>query len=205
MGYPKHLLSDDEQVLLDLHQHWIYLLPAILWTVLVLAASITGIVFTVAMGPLPPAIIGAVAVIGILLIAGIPFLRWKTTQFVLTTDRVISREGILSRKARDIPLHRINDVTFTQSFLERLIGSGNLTIESAGEHGMSRFTFIKRPEHVQNEIYKAMENYEKKPAAGEAPADDIPTQIKKLAELRDSGILTEQEFNEKKKDLLERM
>ncbi|MDQ7826499.1 MAG: PH domain-containing protein [Candidatus Eremiobacteraeota bacterium] len=204
MPYPKDLLSDDERVILDLRPHWISVIPALLW-----AAGIAGLAAAslmmggIAIPPLAIAIV-VIALIAIFLLAGIPLLRWHHTQFVLTSERLITREGVLARKAREIPLNRINDVTFTQSFLERLVGSGNLTIESAGEQGINRLVFIRQPEQVQHEIYKAMEHVEKSAGTGEAP-EDIPTQIEKLAALRDKGIVTPEEFEKKKKELLERM
>ncbi len=85
------------------------------------------------------------------------YLRWATTHFVLTTDRLIFRSGVLSKLSREIPLERVNDVTFSQSLWERLIGAGDLFIESAGERGQSVFQDIPKPEAVQVEIYRQME------------------------------------------------
>src|SRR5215213_3549282 len=84
-------------------------------------------------------------------------LRWATTHFVLTTERLIFRSGVVAKFGREIPLERINDVTFSQSLFERMIGAGDLLLESAGEHGQSRFSNIRDPEAVQLEIYRQME------------------------------------------------
>jgi len=210
MEYPRNLLSDDETILLDLRPHLLSLLPALAWALLIIAVVITSCLFSAVFGALlfPPVIIAisVAAVIALVFLSVIPFLRWSNTQFVLTSERVISREGILAKSALEIPLHRINDVGFKQTIFERMLGTGNLTIESAGEHGMNRFLFIRRPEKVQNEIYKAMEACEKRIRGGvSAPADDIPAQIEKLASLRDKGIVTAEEFDRKKKELLDRM
>src|SRR5215217_2663496 len=84
-------------------------------------------------------------------------LRWATTHLVLTTERLIFRSGVVAKFGREIPLERISDVTFSQSLFERLIGAGDLLLESAGEHGQSRFSNIRDPEAVQLEIYRQME------------------------------------------------
>src|SRR4029450_10437970 len=93
----------------------------------------------------------AVGVIGVLVllvtVAG-RVLRWSTTHFVLTTERLIFRSGLVAKFGREIPLERINDVTFSQSLFERLIGAGDLLVESAGEHGQSSFSNIRDPADV---------------------------------------------------------
>jgi uncharacterized membrane protein YdbT with pleckstrin-like domain len=204
MTYPPRLLSDDERIILDLRPHWISLFPAVAWLAAIIAVVVLSMVFGAAfLAPFYIPII--IAIIAAFIITGIPFLRWSTTQFLLTNERLITREGILAKKSREIPLNRINDITFTQSLMERLVSSGNLSIESAGEQGMNRFVFIKRPEHVQNEIYKAMEASEKSLKSGMSTVQDIPEQIDKLAALRDRGIVTPEEFERKKKELLDRM
>jgi len=205
MEYPKGHLSDDEKILLDLRPHLLSLLPAAAWALVVVAVVVASCLLGALM--FPPVIIAVsiAALAAFIILSVIPFLKWSNTQFILTSERVISREGILAKSALEIPLHRINDVGFKQSVFERLVGSGNLTIESAGEHGMNRFVFIRHPEKVQNTIYKAMDACEKSMRGSAEPPDDIPGQIEKLAALRDKGIVTAEEFERKKKDLLDRM
>ena len=147
------------------------------------------------------------------------FLAWTTTNFVLTTDRLISRDGILSRSGTEIPLERINTVFFSQSIFERIIRSGDLVIESAGEMGSSRFTDIRRPLDVQSEIYNQMEANENRKfdrvgqtlanqnlsSQGASRGESIPDQIRQLDELRQGGALTNAEFEAKKAELLRRL
>ena len=102
---------------------------------------------------------------------------------------------------------------FNQSLLGRLIGAGDLGIESAGEHGGQTFEDIRKPRHVQQAIYQAMETDENNRinrmgaavAGGAAAGSSIPDQIEKLDQLRRQGVLTDAEFNEKKQNLLDRM
>src|SRR5439155_20084773 len=87
-----------------------------------------------------------------------PWLKWRTTHYVFTNERVIMREGVFAREGRDIPLNRVNDVSFQHSFFERLLGAGTLTIESAGERGQVVLTDIPRVEKVQSNLYELVED-----------------------------------------------
>jgi uncharacterized membrane protein YdbT with pleckstrin-like domain len=86
-----------------------------------------------------------------------PWLRWINTNYVVTTHRVVLRDGVLSRSGRDIPLSRINDVTFEHTFVERLLRSGTLLVESAGERGQVTLADVPRVENVQHTIYRLVE------------------------------------------------
>lgn len=198
-----------EEVVLDLRPHWWFfakqllaLLGAIGLGIVFLAFGVTGI---------------ANFVPGVLLLLAVAWFAksyavWATTNFIITTDRIVSRKGVLSRTGIEIPLERVNTVFFSQSLFERIIRSGDLVIESAGEMGSSKFTDIRRPLDVQNEIYTQMEANENRkfdrvgqnlgPAA---VAASIPDQIEKLDQLRHSGALTDEEFETKKAELLKRL
>ena len=89
--------------------------------------------------------------------SAVTYLKWVTTNFVITTDRLIYRHGVLSKHGIEIPLERVNTVFFSQSILERMVGSGDLVIESAGEMGRQNFSNVRKPSAVQNEIHKQME------------------------------------------------
>jgi uncharacterized membrane protein YdbT with pleckstrin-like domain len=101
-----------------------------------------------------------VLVVGLALLAFYtvrPFLKWVTTHFVVTDRRVLVRTGILARSGRDIPLSRINDITFSHTFLERLLGCGTLVVESAGERGQVTLADVPHVERVQRELYDLVE------------------------------------------------
>src|SRR3954465_11108098 len=99
----------------------------------------------------------AVVVLGCLGWFGVRYMKWSSTNFVVTTDRVIPRVGVLSKHGIEIPLDRINTVFFHQSVFEQLIGAGDLGIEPAGERGRETFEDVRKPAIVQNEIYRQME------------------------------------------------
>ena len=114
---------------------------------------------------------------------------------------------MLAKHGREIPLERVNDIGFHQTFFERIIGAGSLVIESAGELGQEPFTTIPHPAAVQNEIYRQMELAQHRSADRMAGKRDlsIPEQLEKLDELRQRGIINDAEFQAKKAQLLERM
>jgi hypothetical protein len=82
------------------------------------------------------------------------FIAWVTSYFVVTSDRVIHREGWIAKRSMEIPLEAINDVRFHQGVFERIIGAGDLIISSASEFGREVFGDIRNPEHVQKTIYQ---------------------------------------------------
>jgi len=149
--YPDRLLSDDEEVVRHLHPHWLTLFwPVVRLLVLVGAAS-----FGMAAIPagtqqgLLRLLVLVVALVLLLVFVLVPLLRWRTTHYVITTHRLLFREGIMSRRGRDIGLSRITDVSYRQSLWERIINSGTLTIESAGEGGATVLHRIPDSEGVQ--------------------------------------------------------
>lgn len=210
MAFSRKLLNEGEDVALDLHPHWeFFLKPG--------AALVAAVVFGVwvlAGITDPPAALEALA--GILVLAAlvwfaVTYAQWATTNFVVTTDRLIYRHGVLSKKGIEIPLERVNTVFFSQSIIERMLGSGDLVIESAGEMGRQNFSNVRKPSAVQNEIYRQMEANENRKfdriSGGPRPPAEasIPEQIQQLDALRQQGVLTEAEFQAKKADLLRRM
>jgi uncharacterized membrane protein YdbT with pleckstrin-like domain len=81
-----------------------------------------------------------------------PFLDWLTATYTVTTRRLITREGLISRKGHDIPLMRISDVAFDQGILDRMLGCGTLVISDASTHGSVRLHDIPHVEGVQRRL-----------------------------------------------------
>ena len=209
MAFPRRLLNDFEEIVLDLNPHWLYFAePAmVLAGVIVLTIGVQA-----AFDPPDSVTLFLVALILVMVVwVAIRYVKWTTTNFVITTDRMIFRSGIFAKHGIEIPLERVNNVIFRQSFLERLVGAGNLTIESGSEHGQQHFTDIKHPELVQNEIHAQIEHNENRkydrmrggaptdaplpPPPPAVPAHDVvASQLERLAELRAKGILSQAEF-----------
>jgi uncharacterized membrane protein YdbT with pleckstrin-like domain len=200
-------LNDDEQVVLDLRPHWWYFVRQATVLVAVIAVGVVSLVFDF---PNIGKIVVAIAILAALGWFLIRYIGWTTTNFIITSDRLINRSGVLNRQGIEIPLERVNTVFFRQTLFERIIGSGDLVIESAGEQGAQMVDNIRRPLNVQNEIYRQMEHnenrkYDRVGRNMSAPSESIPDQIEKLAELYRQGVLTDAEFQQKKKELLDRM
>lgn len=159
MGFPDDSLTADETVVLHLHPHWKAMITPTFWTI-VAAGGITAAAIMLPSGAgsnVALVAIGAVAVALFLWLALWPFIVWRSTHFVFTNERVLLREGVFNRQQRDIPLTRVNDVSSNQSLLDRVLGCGRLTVESAGERGQSILNDIPRVVQVQKVVYELVE------------------------------------------------
>jgi uncharacterized membrane protein YdbT with pleckstrin-like domain len=206
MTFPRRLLADHERLVLDLRPHWVALVAPILWTVVSIAFYIIGTRLVDA--DVANWIFGSIALIVIVWKGVHPILEWVTTNFVLTSDRLITRSGVIAKRSKEIPLERINDVTFTQSILERMLGAGDLMLESAGERGQTRISNVRKPEHVQLTIYKEVEENNTRmmrPQATAPAGESITDQLEALGRLKQQGVITDLEFENKKHELLKRL
>ena len=159
MGLPKSALTEDEENVFDFHPHWTTLINETA-TIVLIAAVTGGLIWLVpAWGiqtPLRLILLG-LGVIAAVIWGLVPFLKWFTTRYILTNRRFVMRSGVLSRAGRDIPLARVNDVSFQHNLLQRIFGTGTLTVESGGERGQLVLKNIPQVEHVQSELYRLIE------------------------------------------------
>ncbi|MDK3256161.1 PH domain-containing protein [Blastococcus capsensis] len=151
MPYPDKLLTDDEEVVRHLHPHWL----TVFWPVVFFLLVVGAVSFGAALIPPGPQQgmfrlgIVVLAALVLLFLVVVPLLRWRTTHYVVTTHRLLFREGILARRGRDLPLSRITDVSYTQTLWERVIRSGTLSIETAGDGGATVLRHIPGSDDVQ--------------------------------------------------------
>lgn len=159
MGLAKSSLTEDERIVLEFHPHWSTAVSPIFWSVVAVVVAGVAIVFIPDGGSqmLIRLIVAAVGVVAVLVVGLVPFLRWVTTTYTLTNRRFVMRHGILSRSGRDIPLTRVNDVSFQHSLIQRMLGTGTLIVESGGEHGQLVLKAIPQVERVQGELYRIVE------------------------------------------------
>ena len=208
MPYPRKLLRDEEQIVLDLHPHLWYLFPRLL---VMVGAIVLGVVTAV---NTDNAFLGGLVGMLVVVATGWWLIRlagYLSTNFVLTTHRVIYRTGVLKKTGIEIPLERINTVFFQQRIWERVIKAGNVSVESAGESGRTSFTDIRNPEQVVNEIHTQMDASVERgsdrvglaAARGVAAGMSNAEQLEKLAQLHASGALTDEEFASQQRALLE--
>lgn len=160
------LLSGGERSVLLLHPHWKTVLRPILLLILVLVALGALVYYR---RHIPPAAFLGSGVLAVIVLTGvaIPVLRWRTTSYELTTRRLRLRRGILSRSGRDFPLIRISDVSFSHGLIDRLLGCGQLIVESAGEHGQLVLTEIPHVEMVQATLFQLVEDEQQRLARDE--------------------------------------
>jgi uncharacterized membrane protein YdbT with pleckstrin-like domain len=200
MAYPERLLSPGERVESEFRPHWkVLIAPVVL---LILSMVIAYVIWNFVDGTLGS--LGPVLAIALGLLAGArSWFDWLFTKYIITNERLIIREGFIARKGKEIPLERIDNVSFSQTVGERILRSGDLIVESAGVDGQSLYTDIPKPEDTQSLIYQIREVRIMALEGNESfsQADEIG----KLAKLRDDGVLTEEEFQDKKRQLLDEM
>lgn len=208
MAYPRNLLNVDEEIVLDLKPHWLAVAPPALALVAALVLSFAVVIWD--LNGTVDKVASAVALVVLLVVLvwfAFRVVSWASTNFTLTTDRLISRYGVLSKSGVEIPLDRINTVFFNQSLFERVMGAGDLAIESAGERGNQSFANIRKPAIVQREIYvqvEANENrkFDRAARHGGGTGLSIAEQLEKLHDLVTKGALTPEQFEAEKARLL---
>jgi uncharacterized membrane protein YdbT with pleckstrin-like domain len=159
MPYPDKLLAEDEEVVRHLHPHWLTLVRPVLVLLLVVGSTSFGAAL-VPSGPSQGTVrtlLAGLALVVLVVTVLRPVLRWRTTHYVITTRRVLLREGVLARRGRDIALSRIADVSFRQTLGQRLIRSGTLTIESLGEGAATVLERVPGSDGVQQLLVALME------------------------------------------------
>jgi uncharacterized membrane protein YdbT with pleckstrin-like domain len=201
MPYPKKLLNDHESVALDLHPHWWFFAKH---AAALLVSVLVGIAAKVWLSGNAEKVVIWIAIVCIVVSAFAlisRYIQWFTTNFVITSDRIIYRSGVFAKHGIEIPLERVNNVIFRQSVIERMLGAGNLLIESGGETGQQRFTDIKDPDSVQALIHSQVDA--KMSRRSGAPAgDDVASQLEKLEGMLQRGTLSAEEFEAQKRKLL---
>lgn len=156
MPFPRRLLNDNEVVVLDLRPHWWVLVGSAVFLAASLALAV-GVSITVPGTAHDVVLIASLVVVLVALARFVRhYSRWATTNMVVTTERLILRAGVLGKSGREIPLERINDIAYRQMPFQRLIGAGDLLVESGGERGQEILRMVPRPIRVQQAIYREM-------------------------------------------------
>jgi uncharacterized membrane protein YdbT with pleckstrin-like domain len=151
------------------------------------------------------------------------FVQWQTTRFAITDQRVAYQSGILRRRGVSIPLNRVNNVNFEQSFIARMLNNGIVTIESAGETGDSVFENIPDPENVRALIFAGVEADEQADSDRDAAAlaramqQHVPPppsstsekspqeRLAALDDLKANGLVDEAEYAAKRQQILDEL
>ncbi|MBO0715012.1 MAG: PH domain-containing protein [Acidimicrobiales bacterium] len=201
------LVDDDEEVLLDLRPHWSTVArPVLVVTVLVIA----GITAAIVARSLPAAAwmaLALVLLVGLCWLAG-RYAGWACTRLVVTTERVVSQQGVLRRRWRQTPMLQITDVGVEQRLTERLLRKGSLLLDSGGPRGAERFTDVPRPWRVQAAISRQMDlarhRYAERDVMAPSASGSVVDQIEKLDALWRRGVINDTEFESLRAGLLGR-
>lgn len=207
MNYVQRMLGEHERVVFSTHQHWIVLASSFIVNLLLalLVILVTGIVW----GPLAFPLGWATAVLVVIPIARFVYhyLIWYNREYIITNRRVIQISGVLNKNVFDSSLEKVNDVKMSQSLLGRIFDYGDVEIMTAAEEGENLFRRIQGPLKFKT----AMLNQKEALGMGDVPmgaaprTPDVPTLIENLAQLRKQGLITEEEFQRKKQELLQRI
>jgi membrane protein YdbS with pleckstrin-like domain len=213
MPWPEDTLTDDETIITTFRPHWKLLFVPIGWFLL-LSIGLALILKWFNLGSIGWLVLIVYIGLAIWLVVQ-PVLTWWTSVYVLTTERLMTRRGLISKSGIEIPLENITNVNFSQSMIERMIGAGDLLVESAGTSGQSKFKDIPHPDIFQTELYRAREDRTLYLSRGPTPPPQPTTPerggaanaeaIQKLAELRDQGHITQEEYEAKRQQLLDEM
>ncbi|MEU9890411.1 PH domain-containing protein [Sphaerisporangium sp. NPDC051011] len=161
MGLPEHHLTTGERVVHSFHPHWKRLVVPFIALVFVIAVSSVAFIY------IPTdyeyvryawIAVAVVSVVALILWSFIPYLRWKTTSYTLTTHRFNISTGILNKSDDDIPLAKVNSVSSDQTFVERMLGCGTLVVESASDKGEITLRDIPRIQTVRAELFRLVED-----------------------------------------------
>lgn len=207
-------LKNEEKLLLVIRHHWLKLAaPFAGWlalTILVLWLSYSIESFST-----------SVALIVILIAAIYPlwkYFEWIHNIWAVTNFRVIDEGGFFTRYAKESPLDKINNIEYDQSFWGRIFRYGNVDIQTAAEMGETSYQMIHRPKLLKDTITHAQEEYKLRHMSSQAQqlaraivsnsTITTPTQgmiadeLQKLFDLKEKGVITEEEFLLQKKKLM---
>ena len=231
MAYIDELLGRDEHILYDGRQHSFVLISNILTEMVLIGVLIAaGVASQSAFRdrlfngwPIGQLVLIACGLISlfVLISAFLDYLRWNNEQYVVTDQRVIQIRGIFNKAVIDSSLDKINDVELRQSWLGRIFNFGTIEILTASDVGINEMRQIGRPLEFKRAMLEAKHNYTRgfgyldpqavaaytqppspQPASGQ---NDIQQTLQKLADLRDQGLLSQAEFEAKKRELLSRI
>jgi uncharacterized membrane protein YdbT with pleckstrin-like domain len=201
MSLPTKLLLADEDVKLDIHPHWVYFAEPVM---LLLAGFVVGGGALSLRGTLGNVlgVLGLVALVAGMGWTLVRYMKWVTTNFVITSHRILHRHGVFAKAGVEIPIDRVMNVNFAQTVGERIIGAGSLLIESGGEDGQQTFTDIRKPQDVQKLILAASTATMRAHVTNAGGGTDVASQLEKLEGMLQRGTLTAAEFATEKARLL---
>lgn len=167
MAISKKLLNPGERLIISTRQHPKALFGPILVLVVLLAVAVVAQVQLEDSGfqQVLTYLVWALAVLGILWFTVRPFLVWLTTVHAFTDRRLITRNGIITRRGHDIPLARVSDISIEINLIDRPFGCGSLLIADASTHGLVRLNDIPHVEAAQRQLNELLHELHRGPGA----------------------------------------
>jgi hypothetical protein len=206
-SYLDEMLGKNERILLRARKHWFILFGNITLEIVLIVALIVAVIVLATMTAFPMVTLGLILVL--VPLAGMvrDFLIWYNRQYIVTNRRVIQISGVFSKDVVDSSLEKVNDVKMSQSFFGRLFDYGDIEILTASEVGANVFRNIGDPVRFKTAMLNAKEQlgFEDELGVDGRVSKDIPSLIAGLDDLRQKGILSEEEFQKKKSELLAKM
>jgi uncharacterized membrane protein YdbT with pleckstrin-like domain len=213
MGYLEKVLGQNEKVVFATRQHWLVIWRPIVVSI-ILAALIVAAVIVLLAPTLGLSVIGLVLLVLPLGRIIMVVLDWVNEEYIVTNRRIIQTEGVFNKRVADSSLEKVNDVVMSQSFWGRIWGYGEIEIMTASEIGVNKLHQVANPVRFKTTMLDQKEAMSDPDVAHRVnhgdpnlppSRDEIPDLIGELAALRDKGILTPEEFEKKKAELMGRM
>ncbi len=209
-GYIENLIAQHEKIILVSRQHWFILFSSIAFEIfLILAITVIAAVTGVFLSPILHissvviTIIGAVIALVPLVSMLFDIFKWRNHQYIITNRRVIQISGIFNKNVIDSSLEKVNDVHMVQSFFGRIFDYGDIEILTASELGVNLFKRIAKPVSFKSAMLNSKEALEHGDV--DMYTENIPDMIARLDQLRQKGVLNEEEFQKKKSELLSKL
>lgn len=205
--YLEEMLGQNERILLRARKHWSILFGNIALEIVLTIALIVAIFTLLPLVALPLMPLGFILVLVPLIGMVRDFLLWYNRQYIVTNRRVIQTAGVFSKDVVDSSLEKVNDVKLSQSFWGRMFDYGDIEILTASEVGANVFRSIGGPIEFKTAMLNAKEKlgYDEMGVRPQLLEEDVPTLIAKLDGLRKQGIISEEEFQQKKAELLSKI
>jgi uncharacterized membrane protein YdbT with pleckstrin-like domain len=201
--FSRRAIHEDEEVLLEARPHWSLLVgPSVVATVVLAGSVAIYVTWSAAPRWFDWVLLGVTVVAVCRFLARL--VGWRSTDLVVTTMRVIYRRGVVRRSGREILISSIQDVSYVQTLLERMIGKGELSVQSAGGRGEPPFENVRHPAVVQGLINRTIEESRRHDSGGDAEVGPVAVadELERLSKLHRRGVITDAEYVRLKEELV---
>lgn len=202
MAYMDHILASDEHILRTARRHPLFILGrAALWIIGALILIGVGIWLGISVNIWLGLAVGLLAMVPVA-IATVRVLSWMNERYIVTNFRIIQIEGLLNRRVLDSSLGKVNDLLLTQSLMGRFLNYGTLQIITGSDLGVNQLDALKEPYEFKRVIVDARNDFGDDDDDPGRYTDDLTRLLVALNDLRDSGVMSQAEYEAKRTELL---